>query len=91
MGQIDRIAITDKTVLVCDFKTSLTPPSSVDAINPDHLTQIALYQTLLSKLYPDHRVMACLLYTANSVMFDIPDALIKKSLAQLVSHYALGG
>ena len=91
MGQIDRIAITDKTVVVCDYKTSLKPPSSVDAINPDHLTQIALYQTLLSRLYPDHRVTACLLYTANSVMFDIPDALIKKSLAHLVNHYAFGG
>jgi ATP-dependent helicase/nuclease subunit A len=88
IGQIDRIAITDKTVLVCDFKTSLTPPSSVDAIHPAHLTQIALYQTLLSDLYPDHHVIACLLYTANSVMFEIPETVIKKSLAQLVSHYA---
>lgn len=91
IGKIDRIAITDKTVLVCDFKTSLTPPPSIDVIDPAHITQIALYQLLLSDLYPDHRVIACLLYTANSVMFDIPDGMIKASLAQLLSHYATDG
>ena len=87
-GQIDRIAITETAVLVCDYKTSATPPVSVEDINPAHITQVALYQALLCDLYPAHRVTACLLYTASSVMLEVPAPLIKASLARLAQRYA---
>ena len=86
-GQIDRIAITETTVLVCDYKTSLTPPLSVESMNPGHITQIALYHNLLAALYPQHRVMACLLYTTSGQMLEVPDPLIKASLDQLAQRY----
>lgn len=82
-GQIDRIAILDHRILVCDYKTSLIPPVSLETIKPEHLTQVALYKTLLADLYPQHRITAYLLYTATGLMIEVPDILMKASLDQL--------
>ena len=56
-------------------------------MNPGHITQIALYHNLLAALYPQHRVMACLLYTTSGQMLEVPDPLIKASLDQLAQRY----
>jgi ATP-dependent helicase/nuclease subunit A len=87
-GQIDRIAITENRVFVCDYKTSLIPPDSLAAVNPDHIIQIALYKTLLSELYPQHRIIACLLYTATGLMIEVPEQAMQASLVQLAAREA---
>jgi ATP-dependent helicase/nuclease subunit A len=83
MGQIDRLAIKDTAVLVCDYKTSLTPPTTLSAIPATSLAQLALYQALLRTLYPDKPVKAFVLYTSGATLFELPDAITDSALESL--------
>ena len=87
IGQIDRLAITDHAVLVCDYKTSLTPPAELADIPASSLTQLALYQALLRTLYPDRPVKALVLYTSGATLFELPDAITEAALQTLGRHY----
>ena len=87
IGQIDRLALTDTAVLVCDYKTSLTPPENLAAIPASSVTQLALYQALLRDLYPDRPVRAFVLYTTSAALVELPDSLTKTALETLAAHY----
>ncbi|MCE2509372.1 MAG: double-strand break repair helicase AddA [Alphaproteobacteria bacterium] len=62
-GQVDRLLVTEKTVLVIDYKTGREPPASVEAIPEIYLRQMAAYMSLLSKLFPERKKRAALLWT----------------------------
>ena len=63
-GQVDRLVITDKDVLVVDFKSG-TPPAH-GRIPEAYVTQMSAYQALLAQIYPSHTIRCALLYTATA-------------------------
>ena len=52
-GQIDRLAVTQGSVLIGDFKTNRPPPRRIADVPPSYVRQLALYRAVLGKLYPD--------------------------------------
>ncbi len=68
-GQIDRLVVTQTSVLIADFKTNRPAPRSPLEVPPAYGTQLALYRAVLTKLYPDRPVRAALIWT------EVPDLM----------------
>jgi len=62
-GQIDRLVVTDREVLIVDYKTNREPPSDEAAVPRIYWRQMAAYRALLRRLYPGREVRCALLWT----------------------------
>jgi ATP-dependent helicase/nuclease subunit A len=62
-GQIDRLAVTQASVLIADFKTNRPAPRRIADVPQVYVRQLALYRAVLTKLYPDKTVRAALVWT----------------------------
>jgi len=63
LGQIDRLIVTEKEVMIIDLKSSARVPA-VGAAPAAYLHQMALYAAVLKEIYPARTVRAGLLWTA---------------------------
>jgi ATP-dependent helicase/nuclease subunit A len=68
-GQIDRLAVTQNSVLIADFKTNRPAPERIGDVPQSYLRQLALYRAVLAKLYPNHALRAALIWT------EVPDLM----------------
>jgi ATP-dependent helicase/nuclease subunit A len=68
-GQIDRLAVTQDTVFIADFKTNRPAPQRIEDVPLGYIRQLALYRAVLTKLYPGKIVRAALVWT------DVPDLM----------------
>ena len=82
-GQIDRLAVTDETVLIADFKTNRPPPASPEQTPGLYLTQMALYRALLAKIYPGKRIACALIWTVGPRLMVLPEALLDAEIARI--------
>ena len=78
-GRIDRLAVGEGVVRLCDFKTG-RPPAAEAALPPAEAAQIALYAALLAELYPGRRVEPILVWTAGPVLRRLYPAEIADAL-----------
>ncbi|GAA4658412.1 double-strand break repair helicase AddA [Bartonella pachyuromydis] len=69
-GQIDRLYITENSIIFADFKTG-TPPEDEAAIPPHHLLQMALYRKLLQAIHPNKDIQALLIYSKEAKVFKL--------------------
>lgn len=81
-GQIDRLAVTDRQVLVVDYKTNRPPPHRPEDIAPAYIAQLAAYRALLQEIYPGHQIKTALLWTYEARLTAIPDALLDHAFAR---------
>ena len=51
-GQVDRLSVTQSTVLIGDFKTNRPPPRRIEEVPPSYVRQLALYRAVLHKTLP---------------------------------------
>jgi ATP-dependent helicase/nuclease subunit A len=84
-GQIDRLVVTDSEVLIVDFKTNHAPPSRPDEAPRGYVRQLALYRTVLGKLYPQRVVRAALLWTETAELMEISAPALEAELASIIS------
>jgi ATP-dependent helicase/nuclease subunit A len=82
-GTIDRLAVTDREVLIVDYKTNRPPPVGLAGVPSAYVLQLALYAELLRPLYPDKTVRAALLFTEAPRLIEVPDRALRDSLARL--------
>jgi ATP-dependent helicase/nuclease subunit A len=82
-GQIDRLVVTGREVLIVDYKTNRPPPRTVDAVAPAYLFQLAAYVLALDEIYPGKKIRAALLWTDGARLMEIPDSVIQKHIRQL--------
>jgi len=80
-GQIDRLAVTQTTVLIVDFKTNRPAPRRIEEVPASYLRQLALYRAVLTKLYPEKSVQAALVWTEVHEMMEISGAVMDAALA----------
>ncbi len=71
-GRIDRLAETEDSVFIADYKTSAIGPDSADDVRTEHLAQLAVYRALVAPLYPTKTVRCVLIYTARRICIEIP-------------------
>ncbi len=79
-GQIDRLAVTAREVLIIDYKTNRVVPAGPAEVEPAYVVQMALYAELLAPLYPDHTIRAALLYTEAPTLIELPPALLTEGM-----------
>ena len=64
-GVIDRLVITDDTVLVIDYKSHQhADTGSIPGLLEDYRAQLDCYAQAAARLWPDHTVRAGLLFTS---------------------------
>ncbi len=79
-GQVDRLAVTDREVLIVDYKTNRPPPESAAGVALSYRRQLALYRALLQEIYPGRPVRAFLLWTAAPRLMEIDAETLDKSM-----------
>jgi ATP-dependent helicase/nuclease subunit A len=70
-GQMDRLAITEESVVIVDYKTSLRAPQKEADIPLSHRMQIQAYATLMKQLYPQKTIHSWLIYTMTGQVFEV--------------------
>jgi ATP-dependent helicase/nuclease subunit A len=79
-GQVDRLAVTDREVLIVDYKTNRPPPDEATGVALAYRRQLALYRALLGEIYPAHTVRAFLLWTATPRLMEIDAKTLDESM-----------
>jgi ATP-dependent helicase/nuclease subunit A len=79
-GQVDRLAVTEREVLIVDYKTNRPPPDAAAGVALAYRRQLALYRSLLAEIYPSHTVRAFLLWTATPALMEIDDKTLDESM-----------
>jgi ATP-dependent helicase/nuclease subunit A len=82
-GQIDRLAVTESSVLICDFKTNRPAPRRIEDVPPAYVTQLALYRAVLAKLYPGRAVRAALLWTEVPDLMELSGTALDAALTRI--------
>jgi ATP-dependent helicase/nuclease subunit A len=72
VGQLDRLAVGESTVLIVDYKTNRTAPDRIEDVAESYLAQLAAYRAALALVYPQHTVRAALLWTAVPRLMEVP-------------------
>ncbi len=70
-GQIDRLLVREKDILIIDFKTNRPPPQSVEDVPDLYRRQMRAYAQALRKIYPERDVRAALLWTDGARLMEI--------------------
>ncbi len=86
-GQIDRLVVRDREILIADYKTNRLPPERSRDVAPAYLAQLATYRLALAQAFPGRRIACALIWTAaprlmaiSSRLLDSYDARIEASL-----------
>lgn len=72
-GQIDRLVVTDDSVLIVDYKTNRSAPRAPGAVAPVYLYQLAAYALAVREIVPGRRVRAALLWTEGPDLMEIQE------------------
>lgn len=80
-GQIDRLVVTDREVLIVDYKTNHAPPTTSAEAPAGYIRQLALYRAVLARLYPQRAVRATLLWTETPELMEISASALDAALA----------
>ncbi|MBB4075908.1 ATP-dependent helicase/nuclease subunit A [Bartonella fuyuanensis] len=81
-GQIDRLSITQNSIIFADFKTGI-PPENEAAIASHHWLQMALYRKLLQAIHPGKDVQALLIYSKEAKVFKLPPEKLEACLNEI--------
>jgi ATP-dependent helicase/nuclease subunit A len=84
-GQIDRLVVTQASVLIADFKTNRPAPRRIEDVPPPYVRQLALYRAVLAKLYPDKPVHAALIWTEVPDLMELSGEALDAALARITS------
>jgi ATP-dependent helicase/nuclease subunit A len=79
-GQIDRLLVTPDEVTILDYKSDRPAPATAAAVSPVYLRQMAIYRSLLRRIYPGREVRCVLLWTEAPRAMPLPDALLDRAL-----------
>jgi ATP-dependent helicase/nuclease subunit A len=78
-GQVDRLVVTNDSVLIADYKTNRPAPRRIEDVPQAYIRQLALYRAVLGKLYPDRPVRAALIWTDVPDLMEIPATALDQS------------
>jgi ATP-dependent helicase/nuclease subunit A len=83
VGRVDRLAVTQTSVLIGDFKTNRLPPRRIADVPPQYVQQLALYRAVLAKLYPDKPLRAALIWTEVPDLMELSGEALDHALAHV--------
>lgn len=80
-GQIDRLVVGEREVLIVDYKTNHAPPDTAAEAPAGYVRQLALYRAVLARLYPQKAVRVALLWTETPELMEISAPALDAALA----------
>ena len=80
-GQVDRLVVTNDSVLIADYKTGRAVPRRREA----YVTQLALYRAVLAQLYPGKPIRAALVWTDVPDLMEVSAAALDAALCTVTS------
>ena len=75
-GQIDRLAVTDSSVLIVDYKTNRSAPVNQSGVASVYLYQLAAYRLAIRDIFPGRTVRAALLWTEKPHLMEISEEIL---------------
>ena len=82
-GQIDRLVVTEREVLIIDYKTNRHVPLNAKEIPTAYIAQLAAYRLSVRPLFGDKSIRCALLWTKQPSLMWLPDALLDQYESQL--------
>ncbi|MEA2929539.1 MAG: ATP-dependent helicase/nuclease subunit, partial [Hyphomicrobiales bacterium] len=82
-GQVDRLAVTENTVMIADYKTNRPAPSRLEDVPAEYVAQLALYRAVLTVLYPGREVRAALVWTEGPNLMEVPAVALDAALSRV--------
>ncbi|MFK7744992.1 MAG: double-strand break repair helicase AddA [Roseobacter sp.] len=79
-GIIDRLIVTDESVLAVDFKTNQTVPSTPKGCPEGILRQMGAYAYALEQIYPDRRIDTAIVWTNTCTLMPLPHDIVRDVL-----------
>ncbi|MEM9032310.1 MAG: 3'-5' exonuclease, partial [Pseudomonadota bacterium] len=79
-GVIDRLVITDSSVLIVDYKTNEVVPSDPREVPEGILRQMGAYRAAIQQVYPDRAVDTAVLWTTTGTLMDLPNEIVMNAL-----------
>ncbi len=79
-GTIDRLIVSDSTVLAVDFKSNRQVPETVNDVPLGLLRQMGAYLLALRPIYPDHKIEVAILWTESQQLMQLPHEIVIDSL-----------
>ncbi len=79
-GIVDRLAIDNERVMVLDYKSDRPAPENADKAPEAYVLQLALYRSVLRKIFPGRSVICALLWTEKPQLMELPDARLDAAL-----------
>jgi ATP-dependent helicase/nuclease subunit A len=81
-GLIDRLVISDKTILAVDFKTNQVVPNTPEDCPEGLLRQMGAYAHILAQIYPDRDIQTAILWTATQELMVLPHNIVTSALGR---------
>lgn len=73
-GRIDRLAVTEREVLIVDYKTNRPPPLKLEDVSPQYIAQLAAYRAALTPLFPEKAIRTALIWTDGPRFMEVPES-----------------
>ena len=89
-GQVDRLTITDETILIADFKTDRNAPRRLDEVPEPYIAQLALYRAVLSRIYSEKTIRAALVFTEGPRLIELPAATLDAAFGEVFNKVTPG-
>ena len=71
------MTVEDDRVMIVDYKTNRPPPVRVQDVPAIYWRQMAAYQIVLERIYPEKKIKCYLLWTDGPNLMPLPDADLK--------------
>jgi ATP-dependent helicase/nuclease subunit A len=85
-GQIDRLAVLDRDLLIVDYKTNRPPAATPDEVAPAYIAQLAAYRAALARIFPGRSLRAALLWTDGPRLMEIPSTLLDEAERRILQR-----
>ncbi len=77
------MVVTDRGLLVADYKTDRQVPDTIEACKPDYLWQLAAYREALRRIHPGADLRFELVWTHGPRLMPVPDDVLDRHADQL--------
>ena len=85
-GRIDRLAVTDESVLILDYKTNRPPPAREADVPAVYLAQMALYRAAAAKVFLGRRIVCGLVFTDGPRLLQLSDVVLDAQMAGIMAR-----
>ena len=79
-GRVDRLLVDPNRVLAVDFKTNTNVPASPKEVPDGLLRQMGAYGSMLSQIYPKHRVELAIVWTRTRTLMPLSHEIVRNVL-----------